>query len=81
MCALQRDYLNLTFKSNLIGTLNDIIADAEEWQKKALRVINGQGSESEKKDLLSEGHSLRCRLPVVKLESLINLRWTILKTS
>jgi hypothetical protein len=68
MCALQRDYLNLSFKSNLIGTLNDIIAEAEEWQKNALKVINGQASEAEKTALLQEGRTLRCRLPFV-LES------------
>ena len=73
MCSLQRDYVYLTFKSNYIGVLNDIINDAEKWQKKALRFINeGIASGINEDELLNEGHNLRCKTPFVKI-SLSNI--------
>jgi len=66
MASLQRDYINVAFKSNLIGVLNDIINDAEEWQKKALRFLSeGLVSGIDEEELLEEGRRLRCKTPFV----------------
>ncbi len=67
MTSLQRDYIALSFKSNLIGVLNDIISEAEEWQKKALNFMNeGVNSGIDETELLEEGHRLRCKTPFVR---------------
>jgi len=66
MTSLQRDYVALSFKSHLIGILNDIISEAEEWQKKALIFMNGGvNSGIDETELVEEGHRLRCKTPFV----------------
>jgi len=73
MTSLQRDYISLSLKSNLIGILNDIITEAEEWQKKALKFINeGVASGIDEEELLEEGRRLRCKTPFVRFLSILD---------
>jgi len=66
MCNLQNEYQYLAFSSKLSNTLNEIIHETDEWQKKALKFINeGANSGILETDLIAEGHNLRCRTPII----------------
>ena len=61
----------------MIGKLNDIVSEANNWNKKVLDYINkGAKSGETAQELIEEGHELQCStqfVSILKLESKIVL--------